>query len=70
MQHFGFYSEYYIPETEKLAFNLPHVDILGNNNYAGKRNNMFVSRKICPVLSVQVHSQYYYGCKSISMEVV
>ena len=39
-----FHSEYYIPEIEKLDFHLQHVYILGKNNCAGKRHDMFVSR--------------------------
>ena len=48
---------------------------------AGKIHDMFVSRhkklyqkcardytEICQLLSEQVHAQYFYGCKYISME--
>ena len=78
-----FYSEYYIPEIEKLAFHLPRVYILGGNNCAGKIHDIFVNRhnkfyckctcayaERCQVLSEQVHSQYFSGCESLSMEVV
>ena len=37
-----FYSEYYIPEIEKLAFRLPHVYFLGENHCLGKRHDIFV----------------------------
>ena len=39
-----FYSKYYIPAIEKLAFHSPYVYILGRNNCAGKRHDMFVIR--------------------------
>ena len=43
MQHFGFYSEYYIPETEKLDFHLPHF-YTGKHYSSGKQHAMFVSQ--------------------------
>ena len=75
-----FNSDYYIPEIGKLAFNLPHVYILGKNNCAGKCHCMFVSwhnkydwkctrnyAEIYQVLSEQVYSQYWSGCEYNSM---
>ena len=40
-----FHSEYYIPEIEKLASHLPHVYILGKDNFADKQNDTFVSQQ-------------------------
>ena len=64
-----------------MDFILPHVYILDKNNCAGKWHDVFVSRhnkfdwkytcdcaEICQVLSTQFNSQYFFGCKSISME--
>ena len=64
-------------------FCLPHVYILGRKNCEGKIHYMFVSQnnkfdqkytrdyaEICQVISKQVNSQYFSGCKSISTEEV
>ena len=76
-----FNSEYFIPEIENLAFHFPHVYILGKKHCEGKQHDIFVSQhnnfdckrsrdyaEICQVLSEQVHSQYFYGCKYIYIE--
>ena len=39
----GFHSECYIQEIRKMDFYLPHVNILGENNCADKRYDMFES---------------------------
>ena len=62
-------------------FCLPHVYILGRKNCEGKIHYMFVSQnnkfdqkytrdyaEICQVISKQVNSQYFSGCKSIYKE--
>ena len=36
MQNFGFYSEYCIPEIEKLDFCLPHVHVFGKKHFPSK----------------------------------
>ena len=64
-------SEYYIPAIEQLDFHFPYVYILGKNHCAGKRHDMFVSRRNkidckctrdyterCQVLIEQIHSQH------------
>ena len=75
------HSEYYIPAIEKLAVHLPHVYILGVNNFSSKRNDIFVSKhnifdhkctrdyaERCQVLSEQVDSRYFSVWKFIYME--
>ena len=37
----GFHTSFYIPATQKLAFHLPHVHILGTNNCGEMRRTAF-----------------------------
>ena len=80
MQHFGFCSEHHIPVNENLDICVLHVYMLRKNHCTGKQHDMFVSRhnkydfkftcnylEMCQYILEQVHSQYFYGCNSISM---
>ena len=54
-----FHSEYYISAIENLAFNLPHVYILGINNCASEEHEMFVSW----------HNKYDWKCTNYYAEI-
>ena len=42
---YNFNTSFYITEIQKLAFNIPHVQILGNNHCGGSRQTAFKRRK-------------------------
>ena len=41
-----FHTSFYIPAIQKLAFHLPHVRILGNNNCGEMRRTAFRRREL------------------------
>ena len=41
-----FHTSFYIPAIQKLAFHLPHVRILGINNYGEMRRTAFKQREL------------------------
>ena len=76
-----FHLDYYIPEIEKVSFQLTHVYIIGKNHCENKQHGMFVTQQnkydrkftcdyaeIFHVQSEEVHPKYFSGCKSISVE--
>ena len=38
---YNFHISFYIPEIQKLAFHIPHVQILGTNHCGDSRQNAF-----------------------------
>ena len=79
----SFYSKHYTSAIEKLAFQLPNIYFLGENHFAGKLFDTFVSQhnkfyckcerdyiEIFQWIIEQVHSQLFFDYKSIYMEVV
>ena len=42
----GFYTSFYIPAIQKLAFHLPHVRILGTNHCGELRQTAFKRREL------------------------
>ena len=43
---YDFHTIFYIPSIQKLAFRLPHVLILGKNNYGEMRRTAFKQREL------------------------
>ena len=43
---YGFHTSFYIPAIQKLAFNLPHVRILGTNHCGEMRRTAFKQREL------------------------
>ena len=41
----NFHTSFYIPEIQKLAFHIPHVQILGTNNCGDSRPPLFKRRE-------------------------
>ena len=41
----NFHENFYIPEIQKLAFHIPHVQILGMNHCGGSRQTAFKRRE-------------------------
>ena len=41
-----FHTSFYIPGFQKLAFNLPHVHILGTNNCGAMQHTAFRPREL------------------------
>ena len=41
----NFHTSFYIPEIKKLAFHIPHVQILGTNHWGDSRRTAFKRRK-------------------------
>ena len=37
----NFHTRFYTPEIQKLAFHIPHVQILGTNHYGESRQTAF-----------------------------
>ena len=42
----GFHASFYIPGIQKLAFQLPHVHILGTNQCGEMRRTVFKRREL------------------------
>ena len=78
----NFYASFYIPEIQKLAFHIPHVQILGMNHCSNSRKTAFKRRKsfqdvLCrrdyaemavASFAHQIQSEYYGGNRSVSIE--
>ena len=77
-----FHTNFYIPLIQKLAFHLPHVQIIGTNN-CGKthceafkrrraKKEMFCCRdyadRVIASFAHQIQSEYYGGNRSVSIE--
>ena len=39
-------TSFYTPEIQKLAFHIPHVQILGKNHFGDSRQTAFKRRKL------------------------
>ena len=78
----NFHTSFYITEIQKLAFYIPHVQILGTNNCGDSHQNAFKRRKsfqdvlclrdyaerVVASFSHQIQSEYYGGNISVSIE--
>ena len=42
---YNYHASFYIPEIQKLAFQITHVQILGMNHYGDYRQNTFKRQK-------------------------
>ena len=42
---YNIHTSFYIPEVQKLAFHIPHVQILGKNHCGDSRQTEFKRRK-------------------------
>ena len=79
---YDFYTSFYIPAIQKLAFHLPHVHILGTNHCgemrctAFKRHELFqdviclryYAERVVAIFVNQIQSEYYGGNRYVSME--
>ena len=79
-----FHSSFYIPATQKLAFHLPHVRILGIIHCGELRRTAFKLRelfqdvicrcdyaeRVVASFYIQIQSKYYGGNISVSIEVI
>ena len=79
-----FHTSFYILAIPKLAFNLPHVRLLGTNHCGEMRRTDFKQHKLfqgvlchrdyaeslVASLSNQIQSEYYGGNISVSIEVI
>ena len=77
-----FHANYYSTAIAKLAFHLPHVQILGTNEVGNTRRQALHSRaskqdcsckrdyaeRFSDVTAIQVHSQHWGGNRTLSME--
>ena len=77
-----FHTSFYILAIQKLAFNLPHVHILGTNHCGEmqrtdfKRRELFQDVLCCrdyadmvvSIFAHQIQSEYYGGNRSVSIE--
>ena len=78
----GFYTSFYIPAIQKLAFHLPHVRILGTNHCGEIRRTAFKRcesfqdvlcrcdyfERLVERFTNQIQSEYYGGNISVSIE--
>ena len=78
----NFHTSFYIPEIQKLAFHLPHVQILGKNHCGGFRQTSFKSCKsfqdvlfhcdsdkgVVASLAHKIQSEYYVVNIYVSIE--
>ena len=79
-----FHTSFYIPAIQKLAFNLPHVRILGTNHCGELRQTAFKQRelfqdilcrrdyseRVVASFSNQIQSEYYGGNIYVSIECI
>ena len=77
----NFHTSFYIPEIQKLAFNIPRVQILGTNHCGDSRRTAFKRRKsfqyvLCRrdyagrVVAIPPHKiQSYYDGGNISVSI-
>ena len=42
---YNFHTSFYIPEIQRLAFHIPHVQILGTNHCGDSRQTVFKCRE-------------------------
>ena len=77
-----FHTSFYIPEIQKLAFHIPHVQILGTNHCGDSRQTTFKSREsfqdvlccrdyadmVVASFAHQIQSEYYGGNRSVYIE--
>ena len=80
----NFYTSFYFPEIQKLAFHIPHVQIMGTSHCGDSHKKPFkLSESFQDVLcrheyddnlvssiSNQILSEYYSGNISLSIEVI
>ena len=78
----NFHTSFFIPEIQKLAFCIPHIQIMGLNNCGESCWNAFKQRKsfqdvlcrrdyddrLVASFSNQIQSEYYGGNRSVSIE--
>ena len=57
----NFHTSFYILEIQKLAFHIPHVQILGTNHYGESRRTAF---------KLRVSFQYVLCCRGYAERVV
>ena len=43
--NYNFHTSLYIPDTQKFAFHVPHVQILGKNHCGNSRQDVFKRRE-------------------------
>ena len=79
-----FRTSFYILDIKKLAFHLPHVQILGTNHCGEMRRKDFKRRelfrdvlcrcdysdRVVAIFAHQIQSEYYGGNRSFSIEVI
>ena len=77
-----FHTSFYIPDTQKLAFHLPHVRTLSKNHCGAIRHTTFKQRELFQYVLCcrdyaervvarfdnQIQSEYYSGNRSLSIE--
>ena len=77
-----FYTSFYIPAIQNLAFHLPHVRILGTNHCGEMRRTAFeqhalfqdgifcrdYAERVVASFANQIQSEYYGGNISVSIE--
>ena len=77
-----FHTSFYIPATQKLAFHLPHVRILGTNNCGEMRRTAFklselfqyfiwrrdYAERVVARFANKIQSEYYSGNRSVYIE--
>ena len=80
----NFRTSFYIPESQKLAFQIPHVQILGINHCGESRQIAFKRRKyfqyvlccrdyaerLVTSFAHQIQSEYYSQNRSVYIEVI
>ena len=78
----NFNTSFYVPDIQKLALHIPHLQILGTNHCGDSRQTAFKHRKsfqdlLCccdyaerfvASFSNQIKSEYYSGNRSVSIE--
>ena len=78
----NFHTSFFIPEIHKLAFHIPHVQILGTNHCGDSRRTAFKRCKsfqdvlcrrgydemVVSSFANQIQSEYYGGNRSFSIE--
>ena len=79
-----FYTSFYLPAIQTLAFNIPHVRILGTNHCgeirrtALKRHEVYqdvlcnhdYAERVVASFANQIQSEYYGGNRYVSIEVI
>ena len=79
---YNFHTSFYIPEIQKLAFHIPHVQIVGTNHCGDSHRIVFKRHKsfqdmlcrryyderVVANFPHQIQSKYYSGNRSVSIE--